>query len=70
MIRFDTKKDYELYNSKIEENYKLKQENKKQKEVIDKITSKLEYYLIGNLKYQSAQEEFVNLLNILKEVSE
>lgn len=28
MIRFDTKKDYELYNSKIEENYKLQQENK------------------------------------------
>lgn len=32
MIRFDTKKDYELYNSKIEENAKLKQENKKLKE--------------------------------------
>lgn len=29
MIRFDTKKDYELYNSKIEENAKLQQENKK-----------------------------------------
>lgn len=29
MIRFDTKKDYELYNSKIEENAKLEQENKK-----------------------------------------
>lgn len=43
---------------------------KKQKEVIDKITSRLEYYLIGNLKYQSAQEEFVKLLDILKEVSE
>jgi hypothetical protein len=44
----------------------LQQENKKQKEVIDKITSRLEYYLIGNLKYQSAQEEFVKLLDILK----
>lgn len=32
MIRFDTKKDYELYNSKIEENAKLEQENKKLKE--------------------------------------
>lgn len=47
----------------------LEQQVKKQKEVIDKITSILEYYLIGNLKYQSAQEEFVNLLNILNEVS-
>lgn len=36
MIRFDTKKDYELYNSKIEENAKLQQENKQLKEVIDK----------------------------------
>jgi hypothetical protein len=26
--------------------------------------------LIGNLKYQSAQEEFVKLLDILKEASE
>lgn len=32
MIRFDTKKDYELYNSKIEDNIKLKQENEKLKE--------------------------------------
>jgi hypothetical protein len=46
------------------------QQCKKQKEVIDKITSRLEYYLIGNLKYQSAQEEFVKLLDISKEVSE
>ncbi len=50
--------------------WELLEENKKQKEAIDKITSILEYYLIGNLKYQSAQEEFVNLLNILNEVSE
>ena len=32
MIRFDTKKDYELYNSKIEENAKLQQENKQLKD--------------------------------------
>ena len=48
----------------------LLRENKRQQEVIDKITSRLEYYLIGNLKYQSAQEEFINLLAILNEVSE
>lgn len=46
----------------------LLRENKKQKEVIDKITMRLEYFLIGNLKYQSSQEEFIKLLNILKEV--
>ena len=60
--------NYKYYHNNCIEN--LQQENKKQKEAIDKITSILEYYLIGNLKYQSAQEEFVNLLNILNEVSE
>lgn len=48
----------------------LEQQVKKQKEVIDKIATRLEYFLIGNLKYQSSQEEFIKLLNILKEVSE
>lgn len=48
----------------------LEQQIKKQKEVIDKIATRLEYFLIGNLKYQSSQEEFIKLLNILKEVSE
>lgn len=37
MIRFDTKKDYELYNSKIEENAKLEQENEKLKENWNKL---------------------------------
>lgn len=46
----------------------LEEENKKYKEVIDKVYSRLEYFLIGNLKYQSSQEEFIKLLNILKEV--
>lgn len=46
----------------------LQQENQKYKEVIDKVTSRLEYFLIGNLKYQSSQEEFIKLLIILKEV--
>lgn len=42
----------------------------KQKKVIDMVSARLEYFLIGNLKYQSSQEEFIKLLNILKEVSE
>ena len=39
----------------------------KQKKVIDMVSARLEYFLIGNLKYQSSQEEFIKLLNILKE---
>ena len=46
----------------------LQQENQRYKEVIDKVSTRLEYFLIGNLKYQSSQEEFIKLLNILKEV--
>lgn len=46
------------------------EENKKLKKVIDRASARLEYFLIGNLKYQSSQEEFIKLLNILKEVSE
>ena len=48
----------------------LEQQCKKQKEVIDRASARLEYFLIGNLKYQSSQEEFIKLVNILKEVSE
>ena len=48
----------------------LEQQVEKQQEVIDKIATRLEYFLIGNLKYQSSQDEFIKLLNILKEVSE
>lgn len=47
----------------------LEQQCKKQKEVIDRASARLEYFLIGNLKYQSSQEEFIKLVNILKEVS-
>lgn len=46
-----------------------KEDAKKYKEVIDKASTRLEYFLIGNLKYQSSQEEFIKLVNILKEVS-
>lgn len=47
MIRFDTKKDYELYNSKIEENAKLEQENEKLKDNWNKLKKWLyeEHYL-------------------------
>lgn len=46
----------------------LRKENQKYKEVIEKVSTRLEYYLIGNLKYESSQKEFVKLLDILKEV--
>ena len=48
----------------------LEQQCIQQKEVIDMASARLEYFLIGNLKYQSSQEEFIKLLDILKEVSE
>ena len=48
----------------------LEQQCKKQKKVIDMVSARLEYFLIGNLKYQSSQEEFIKLLDILKEESE
>ena len=44
---------------------KLYFENKQLKKVIDMASARLEYFLIGNLKYQSSQEEFIKLLNIL-----
>ncbi len=46
------------------------EENKKLKKVIDRASARLEYFLIGNLKYQSSQEEFIKLLDILTEVQE
>lgn len=46
------------------------QENKKLKKVIDRASARLEYFLIGNLKYQSSQEEFIKLVIILKEAGE
>ena len=56
------KKDIEDYVDRLED------KNKKYEEVIDKVYTRLEYFLIGNSKYQSSQEEFIKLLNILKEV--
>ena len=50
------------------ENMLLKKENEQLKKIIDRASARLEYFLIGNLKYQSSQEEFIKLLNILKEV--
>lgn len=50
--------------------WELQKENEQLKKVIDMVSARLEYFLIGNLKYQSSQEEFIKLLNILKEVSE
>ena len=50
------------------ENQLLKKENKQLKKIIDRASARLEYFLIGNLKYQSSQEEFIKLVNILKEV--
>ena len=47
----------------------LEQQCKKQKEVIDMVSARLEHFLIGNLKYQSSQEEFIKLLDILKKAS-
>lgn len=45
--------------------WELQKENKQLKKVIDMASARLEYFLIGNLKYQSSQEEFIKLLNIL-----
>lgn len=50
--------------------FNLQNQVKKQKEVIDRASARLKCFLIGNLKYQSSQKEFIKLVNILKEVSE
>lgn len=46
------------------------EENKKLKKVIDRASARLKCFLIGNLKYQSSQKEFIKLVNILKEAEE
>lgn len=66
-IFIDTQDMEERYAEGLYQDY-LEEENKKYKEVIDKVSTRLEYFLIGNLKYQSSQEEFIKLLYILKEV--
>lgn len=45
MIRFDTKKDYEIYNSKIEENAKLQQENKQLKNNWENLKEYIKSYI-------------------------
>lgn len=56
----------ELHDFYFEKYCDLQQENKQLKKVIDMVYTRLEYFLIGNLKYQSSQEEFIKLANILK----
>lgn len=57
--------EIEAINYILDENERLQTQLKKQQEIIDKVSFRLEYFLIGNLKYQSSQEEFIKLLNIL-----
>lgn len=42
----------------------------KYKEVIEEVRERLEYYLIGNMKYEDSQEEFKKLLQMLDKVKE
>ena len=65
--------DLEYVKKLQQENQSLKKENKILREnaenndkVIDMLSARLEYFLIGNLKYQSSQAEFIKLLKILK----
>ena len=67
-LQHDRKQWINQYSTAHNDYVDLQQENQKYKEVIDKVSTRLEYFLIGNLKYQSSQEEFIKLLNILKEV--
>ena len=84
MIRFDTKKDAEFYQAILQENTKLKLENEKQKEVIDKIKKLIKSKDNGTcfynnkkrgaytfvLNFDEARQFIWNLEDILKEVSE
>lgn len=70
MIRFDTKKDYELYNSKIEKNYKLQQENKRLKEnaenndkVVDKVNWENQLLKKENRELKTQIEEYQKALD-------
>lgn len=70
MIRFDTKKDVEFYQAILQENIKLKLENEKQKEAIDKLEKYIEketriYGLSMSIELGT---HFDNILGILKEV--
>ena len=68
MIRFDTKKDYELYNSKIEENAKLEQENEKLKDNWNKLKEHIgaEWYCFDNesVEFEVAKD----ILNKMQEL--
>ena len=48
----------------------FKEENKQLKEVIEEVRERLEYYLIGNMKYEDSQKEFKKLLQILDKVKD
>jgi aspartate oxidase len=61
-------KEIEKEHQKI--NGELREENKKLKEVIEEVRERLEYYLIGNMKYEDSQKEFKKLLQILDKVKE
>ena len=42
----------------------------KYKEVIEEVRERLEYYLIGNMKYEDSQKEFKKLLQMLDKVKD
>lgn len=58
----------DVFEEIFDELLNFQNENQKYKEVIKKVSTRLEYYLISNLKYESSQKEFIKLLDILKEV--
>ena len=55
MIRFDTKKDVEFYQAILQENIKLKLENEKQKESIEKATNEL--FILKDMIYKPETRE-------------
>ena len=57
----------ETKRNKIEQ---LQQQRDKYKEVIEEVRERLEYYLIGNMKYEDSQKEFKKLLQMLDKVKD
>lgn len=55
MIRFDTKKDYELYVSIQEENIKLKKENKQLKDNWIELKNHLEKTIVDSMSCNTKQ---------------
>ena len=68
MLRKNAENNDKVVDKVNWENMLLKKENEQLKKIIDIVSTRLEYFLIGNSKYQSSQEEFIKLLNALKEV--